>query len=95
MIRVLTIGAKMFYRDTIVAGRTIIRSYKANSRVKTEKEKRKPKQHPTSEAVKKVNLRNAVKILTAKLNHNFKHRDYHLVLTYGGEEPSAEQAKKT
>lgn len=72
----------MFYRDTIVAGRTVIRSLRANSRVNTENKKRRPKQNPTSEAVQKVNFRNAVKILTAKLNHNFKPGDKHLVLTY-------------
>lgn len=72
----------MFYRDTIVAGKTIIRSLKATSRVNSGEQKRKPKANPTSEAVRKINFRNAVKILTAKLNHNFKHGDYHLVLTY-------------
>lgn len=72
----------MFYRDTIVAGKTIIRSLKAISRVNTGERKRKPKTNPTSEAVRKINFRNAVKILAAKLNHNFKPGDYHLVLTY-------------
>ena len=72
----------MFYRDTIIAGKTIIRSLKAVSRVDTENKKRKPKTNLTSETVRKINFRNAVKILTAKLNHNFKHGDYHLVLTY-------------
>lgn len=72
----------MFYRDTIVAGKTIIRSLKAVARKGTDGRKRKPKMNPTPEAVRKVNFRNAVKVLTAKLNHNFKHGDYHLVLTY-------------
>lgn len=73
----------MFYRDTIVAGKTIMRSLKAVSRKNTDKQKRQPKMNPTPEAVRKVNFRNAVKVLTAKLNHNFKPNDYHLVLTYG------------
>lgn len=73
----------MFFRDTIVAGKTIIRTLKATSRINnTGIQKRKPKSNPTSEAVRKINFRNAVKILTAKLNHNFKPGDYHLVLTY-------------
>ena len=72
----------MYYRDTIVAGKTIIRSLKATSRVSEGGRKRKPKHNPTSAAVQKVNFRNAVKMLTAKLNHNFKHGDYHLTLTY-------------
>lgn len=83
----------MFYRDTIVAGKTIIRSLKAVSRISTDKKKRQPKMNPTSEAVKKINFRNAVKVLTAKLNHNFKAGDYHLVLTYA-ELPGKEEAKK-
>lgn len=73
----------MFYRDTIIAGKTIIRSLKAVSRINTETQKRRAKTNPTSEAVRKINLKNAVKILTAKLNHNFKQGDYHIVLTYG------------
>lgn len=72
----------MFYRDTIVAGKTILRSLKAVTRIDTKGQKRKPKTNPSSEAVRKVNFRNAVKILTAKLNHNFKPGDYHLTLTY-------------
>lgn len=72
----------MFYRDTIVAGKTIMRSLKAVTRIETKGQKRRAKANPTSEAVRKVNFRNAVKILTAKLNHNFKHGDYHLTLTY-------------
>lgn len=71
-----------------------MRSLKAASRIKTDKQKRQPKQHPTSEAVMKVNFRNAVKILTAKLNHNFAPGDYHITLTYGGQAPDQETAKK-
>lgn len=83
----------MFYRDTIVAGKTILRSLKAVTRIDTKGQKRKPKANPTSEAVKKVNFRNAVKILTAKLNHNFKPGDYHLTLTYQ-DAAAPEEAKK-
>lgn len=83
----------MFYRDTIIAGKTIIRSLKAVTRTETKGQKRKPKMNPTSEAVRKVNFRNAVKILTAKLNHNFKPGDYHLTLTYK-EAAAPEEARK-
>lgn len=38
--------------------------------------------NPTPEAVARTNFRNAVKMLTAKLNHNFVPGDYHLTLTY-------------
>lgn len=82
----------MFYRDTIVAGKTIIRTLKAVSRVSAESKKRKPKENPSSEAVRKINFKNAVRILTAKLNHNFKPGDYHLTLTYE-KAPSPADAK--
>lgn len=83
------------YRETIVAGRTIIQSLRASTRIKTKKgEKRAAKSNPTPEAVRKVNLRNAVKNLTAILNHNFKVNDYHLTLTYSGIEPTKEEAKR-
>jgi len=81
-------------RETIVAGRTIIQAYRASTRVKTKKgEKRKKKTNPTPEAVKKINLRNAVRNLTAILNNNFEFGDYHLTLTYSSE-PSRQQAKE-
>lgn len=83
------------YRETIVAGRTIIQSLRASTRIKTKKgEKRAPKSNPTPEAVRKVNLRNAVKNLTAILNNNFESGDYHLTLTYAGTEPTKEEAKR-
>ncbi len=84
----------MFYRDTIVAGRTVMRSLRASSRMNTDSKKRKPKQNPTSAAVQKVNFRNAVKILTAKLNYNFKPGDHHLVLTYSSVVTPAEAKKQ-
>lgn len=81
------------FRETIIAGRTIMQAYRASTRVKTKKgEKRKAKSNPTPEAVKKINLRNAVRNLTAILNHNFELGDYHLTLTYS-EEPTRQQAK--
>lgn len=83
----------MFYRDTIVAGKTIMRSLKAVARIDSETKKRKAKTNPTSEAVRKINFNNAVKILAAKLNHNFKPGDYHLTLTYK-EAASTDEAQK-
>lgn len=72
----------MYFRDTIVAGRTIIRNLRVSSRVKTEKQERRARFQPTSDAVRKNNFRYAVRMLTAKLNHNFKPGDYHIILTY-------------
>lgn len=78
-----------------MAGRTIIQSLRASTRIKTKKgEKRAAKSNPTPEAVRKVNLRNAVKNLTAILNHNFDESDYHLTLTYSGAEPDKAEAKR-
>lgn len=81
------------YRETIVAGKTIIRSLRASTRIKIEKG-RKPNRKPTPEAVMKVNFRNAVRKLTMLLNHNFDENSYHLTLTYK-REPTNEEARKT
>lgn len=83
----------MYFRDTIVAGRTIIRNLRATARIKTEKQDRRERYQPTSEAVQKNNLRYAVRMLTAKLNHNFQPGDYHIVLTYKTA-VTAEESKK-
>lgn len=81
-------------RETIVAGKTILQRYYGSSRITTEKgRKRAPKSNPTSEAVRKVNLRNAVRNLTAILNHNFSSCDYSLTLTYDTV-PTKAEAKK-
>ena len=84
----------MYYRETIVAGKTIMRSYRAATRVKTAGEKRAKRSNPTPDAVAKTNYRNSVKVLTAKLNHNFSGGDLHVVLTYAGDAPDKDQAKK-
>lgn len=83
------------FRETIVAGKTIIRGLRPSTRIHNKREsKRQPKMNPTSEAVKKINLRNAERKLTALLNNNFKDGDYHLTLTYKGDAPSPAEAKK-
>lgn len=81
-------------RDTLIAGKTIMVRCFASTRVKTEKgQKRKQKEHPTPEAVRKINLKNAVWNLCALLNTYFREGDLHLVLTYATE-PDKQQAKK-
>lgn len=81
-------------RETIVAGETILTRLKASTRMKTEKGvKRAAKTNPTPEKVQRVNFRNAVWQLTSILNNNFRGGDYHLTLTYAGEEPSKERAR--
>lgn len=82
------------FRDTIVAGRTVMRRYTASTRVHTEKgQKRKLKTNPTPEAVQKINLKNAIWKLCVLLNANFCGGDYHLTLTYA-HEPGKAEAKK-
>ncbi len=81
-------------RDTLVAGKTIMTRCFASTRIKTEKgQKRKRKGNPTPEAVRKINLKNAIWILCALLNTYFGEGDLHLVLTYA-KEPDKRQAKK-
>lgn len=79
-------------RETCVAGATIDVSMKIPP-PKTNG-KRSKKTNPTPDDVWEVNKRNAEKILTRILNHNFTPGDWHLVVTYAGKEPSQEQAKK-
>lgn len=85
----------MIIRETIVAGNTIMRALRPTTTGRGRKgEKRAPRSKPSSEAVKAVNKRNAERKLTALLNHNFRGGDFHLTLTYSGDEPSKEEAKK-
>ena len=72
-------------RETIVAGRTIMRSLHPGVGKRTPGLKRKAKQNQTPEKVAAVNFRNAVKRLTAILNNNFKDGDYHITLSYAAE----------
>lgn len=83
----------MIKRETIVAGDIISRRYYSSSK-RTPGEKRKKKSNPTPEKVAEVNRRNSERELTLKLHHNFKCGDIHTVLTYSGEAPTPEQAKK-
>lgn len=83
-----------FYRDTIVAGKTVMTRIFASARIKNSKgEKREPKINPTRESVRKVNLRNAVWTLCALLNEYFGKGDLWLTLTYA-DAPDKAQAKK-
>ena len=68
------------YKETIMAGRTILRSIKISSG--DHRDKRAPKKNITPDAVRKNNDRLAVKNLTADLNANFEGGDMHITLTY-------------
>jgi len=80
-------------KETCVAGLTIDVNFRISSS-KKKGEKRIPQANVTPEKVQKINDRNAEKVLTRILNHNFVPGDWHLVLTYSGEEPTETQAKK-
>lgn len=81
-------------REMCVAGRTIMAAMRIVPDFKQTGKKRAPKSSPSKDAVRKVNEKNAVRLLTAKLNHNFRGGDLHVTLTYAGEVPTQEQAKK-
>lgn len=72
----------MHKRFTTVAGKTLLIRKTETTRIKTEKQKRKPKSNPTPEAVAKINKINQERDLTAKINHNFRPGDIWLVLSY-------------
>ena len=81
-------------RETCVAGKTILRAIRMVNRNKSViGASRRPKEKPTREAVMKVNQKNAERMLTMKINHNFKPGDWHITLTYA-DAPTPEAAKK-
>lgn len=82
----------MVQHEIINCGQTRIHTKKVVGRGR--KGKRNPRTNPTTEAVAKNNQRYAIKELTAKLNYNFKPKDYHITLTYKGEPPTPEQAQR-
>lgn len=83
----------MIKRETIVAGNIISRRY-YGSPTRVPGEKRRKRQNMTSEAVAAINRKNSERELMIKLNYNFKPGDIHAVLTYAGEAPDHDEAKK-
>ena len=79
-------------REICIAGAVIdvIVKSNASSAAKT----RQPKCNPTREAVIKNNDRIAERNLARLLNANFYPGDWHVTLTYAGDEPSQAAAKK-
>lgn len=78
--------------ETCVAGATIDRTYRPAIMI-PKTGTRAGRCNPTPEAVHAVNQRLAEKNLARLINHNFNPGDWHLVLTYRGKAPSADQAK--
>ena len=81
-----------YIRQTIIAGATAIRTIYSSTGERKPGLQRRAHVNLSPEKVQAVNLRNAIKKLTAILNHNFEDGDYHVTLTYRIE-PSKEQAK--
>ena len=81
-----------YIRQTIIAGATAIRTIYSSTGERKPGLQRRARANMSPEKVQAVNLRNAIKKLTAILNHNFEDGDYHVTLTYRTE-PTKEQAK--
>lgn len=79
-------------RESIQAGNLIfVKIYHQGGNKKKKRGKRK---NPTSELVERINRKNAQRDLAIKINHNFKAGDVYLTLTYAGDEPGKETARK-
>ena len=79
-------------RETWIAGAVI--SVMLKSKFGSNTGTRQPKHNPTSAAVMKNNDRIALRKLAALLNMNFFPGDYHTTLTYAGDAPDQQAAKK-
>lgn len=77
--------SEMFKRYLTLAGRTIMVRETACP-TKKGPQKRKEKCNPTSDAVKKINIRIALRDLTAKINRNFGIGDSFVTLTHDDED---------
>lgn len=81
-------------KEVTVAGSTIFVKVSNKRSKKAPGEKRGNRKKATPEEIEKINQKNAERILAILINYNFKPGDYHIVLTYSGDEPSKDQAKK-
>ena len=79
-------------RETWIAGAVI--SVMLKPKFGSNTGTRQPKHNPTSAAVMKNNDRIALRKLAALLNMNFYPGDYHTTLTYAGDAPDQQAAKK-
>lgn len=71
-----------YIREVCVAGRTIEISKYFTYRFHRSETERRPKEEPTSEAVQRINNRNAIKRLRRILNTNFEDGDYLIRLDF-------------
>ena len=82
----------MINRYTTAAGMTIF--VRLAAAIDAIGGKRRKKENPTAEAVQKYNLKKAIRDLAILLNANFSGGDLHITLTYRGDEPNGEEAKR-
>lgn len=79
-------------RESIQSGNLIfVKVYQQGGR---RKQNRARRSKPTTESVEKINKRNAERDFAIKINHNFCAGDIYLTLTYKGDEPSKEEARR-
>jgi len=81
-------------KETIFTASGMMLVRKIYARERKPGETRRKKTAPTIEAVEKINQRNSLREMTIKVHHNFKPGDHFLTLTYEGEEPTKDYAKK-
>ena len=79
-------------KEIIQAGKLLFT--KVTARKKSAPQERARKRKPTSSEVMAINQKNAERDLSIKLHANFGPGDLHLVLTYSGDEPTKEDARK-
>lgn len=80
-----------YIKETCVAGKTIEVTKYYSFRWHCKGEKREPKENETSEAVKKINQRNAAKNLRRLLNTNFIDNDYLVTLDFHNKPTGSEE----
>lgn len=81
-------------RKTIVAGNTIFISITGSAEKREQGKKRGERIRKTTAEMERLNQRYAERSLAVILNYNFKEGDLHLVLTYSGNPPAPEDARK-
>lgn len=81
-------------QETIPAGKLIYRKITGRKQLPPG-QKRAKKIRPTTEEVERNNQRYSERDLFLKVNHNFEEDDLHIVFTYGGQEPSVQEAFET
>lgn len=83
----------MYMIETVKTGK-VVEIRKTMCQNQKRKTGRNPKSYPSVERVEKSNARLAERKLRRKINTNFQTGDIFVTLTYGGDKPEAEEAKR-